>query len=114
MAKIGQADQRWIVSRRSDGKNVDNWHWTEKDIFPQFKKELEKKFKSLVIPSTKAKLKINKADTVEGIMNICNRRGKTRFIFDVQLKLGWEGELKETKDGEEEKKNYWKRNYPCG
>jgi len=105
MAKIGQADSRWIVSRRSDGKNVDNWHWTEKDLFPLCKKELEKAFKSLAIPSTNAKLKINKAESVEGDMNIFNRKGKAKFIFDVQLKLGWEGELKETvKDGEEEKK----------
>jgi len=105
MAKIGQADSRWIVSRRSDGKNVDNWHWTEKDLFPLCKKELEKAFKSLAIPSTNAKLKINKADSVEGDMNIFNRKGKAKFIFDVQLKLGWEGELKETvKDGEDEKK----------
>eukprot|EP01052_Picozoa_sp_SAG31_P028427 SAG31_NODE_2745_length_5147_cov_20.624604_2_plen_287_part_00 len=31
MAKIGEADPRWIVSDRQDGQNVNAWHWTERD-----------------------------------------------------------------------------------
>ena len=27
MAKWGEGDPRWIVEERSDGTNVNNWHW---------------------------------------------------------------------------------------
>jgi len=98
MAKIGETDARWIVSPRSDGKNVDNWHWTEKDLFPWCKKEIEKAFKKLEVPAIKTKLKINKAESVKGSMIVCNRKGKTVYVYDVQVKLEWEGELVEKQD----------------
>lgn len=31
MAKVGEGDERWIVSERQDGANVHGWHWQEKD-----------------------------------------------------------------------------------
>ncbi len=31
MAKWGEGDPRWIVEERADAKNVNNWHWTEKN-----------------------------------------------------------------------------------
>jgi len=100
MAKVGEGDSRWIVSHRTDGKNVDNWHWTEKDLFPWCQNQFETLFKDVVIPSSKADLKIEKAE-VTGSMIICNRKGKTFYVFDVQLKLEWSGKLKE-KSGNEE------------
>ena len=33
MAKVGEADDRWIVEERADGANVGGWHWQEKDAF---------------------------------------------------------------------------------
>lgn len=29
MAKWGEGDPRWLVENRSDGKNVNQWHWEE-------------------------------------------------------------------------------------
>lgn len=29
MAKWGEGDPRWLVEDRSDGKNVNKWHWEE-------------------------------------------------------------------------------------
>ena len=29
MAKWGEGDPRWIVEERSDGTNVNNWHWLD-------------------------------------------------------------------------------------
>ena len=40
MAKLGAGDPRWIVEDRKDGINVNNWHWTEKDVLPWAKKRL--------------------------------------------------------------------------
>ena len=30
MAKVTEADPRWIVAERQDGQNVNGWHWTER------------------------------------------------------------------------------------
>jgi activator of HSP90 ATPase len=89
MAKIGEGDSRWIVSRRADGKNVDNWHWTEKDLFPWCKNEFETRFKDIPVPSPIADIKITKTDSVNGSMIVCNRKNKTIYVFDVVLKLDW-------------------------
>ena len=45
------------------------------------------------IPSDKADFKITKIDYVKGDMDVCNRRGKIIFIYDVKLKFGWRGVL---------------------
>ena len=34
MAKVSEADPRWIVAERADGTNVHGWHWQEKDALP--------------------------------------------------------------------------------
>jgi len=102
MSKVGEGDSRWIVSRRSDGKNVDNWHWTEKDLFPWCQNQFELLFKDVTIPSAKADLKIDKIESVTGSMLVCNRKGKTFYVFDVQLKLDWSGKLHEKNGTEEE------------
>jgi len=87
---------RWIVKSRSDGKNVDNWHWTERDLFDWCKARFENSLTKIKIPSSQEPLElmINRVDTVKGSMIVCNRKGKTLYIYDVQLKLNWEGKLK--------------------
>lgn len=91
MALIGQTDSRWIVSRRSDGKNVNNWHWTEKDLFTWCQERFETVFKNVDIPSETSQLTITGTDSVKGEMIVCNRKGKTLYVFDVTLRLKWEG-----------------------
>uniref|UniRef100_A0A6B2L9Y9 Activator of Hsp90 ATPase AHSA1-like N-terminal domain-containing protein n=1 Tax=Arcella intermedia TaxID=1963864 RepID=A0A6B2L9Y9_9EUKA len=98
MARLGQGDSRWIVDNRRDGKNVDNWHWTEKDLFPWAEDRLKQKFAAVAVPAEKAELTIEKVESVTGSMIVCNRKGKTIYIFDVQLKLEWSGKLKGTEE----------------
>jgi activator of HSP90 ATPase len=45
MARIEEGDERWIVKDMGDsGKNVNNWHWTEKNITTYCKDEITKLF----------------------------------------------------------------------
>ena len=45
MAKFEEADPRWKVKDMGDGgKNVNGWHWSEKDTFPWFKEQFTAKF----------------------------------------------------------------------
>lgn len=32
MAKLGEGAPEWIVEERPDGTNVNNWHWTERNV----------------------------------------------------------------------------------
>lgn len=96
MAKLGETDSRWIVSHRSDGKNVDNWHWNEKNLFPWAKEKLQSLLKDVEVPTGNPdiSLKIESTDSVDGDMIVCNRKGKTLFVFDVTVKLKWKGKVK--------------------
>lgn len=94
MAKIGEGDQRWIVQERKDGKNVNNWHWTEKDISNFAKEVFTNTFRNLAVDTgdDNASITILKLEKLTGDVNICNRKGKTFFIHDFSLKLKWQGE----------------------
>ena len=41
MAKLGEGDARWIVQERQDGKNVNAWHWQEKNMTSQWTQSLK-------------------------------------------------------------------------
>lgn len=41
MAKFGEGDDRWIVNELGkEGRNVNSWHWTEKDVLLWSKEKL--------------------------------------------------------------------------
>ena len=40
MAKVGEGDPRWLVSDRTDGRNVNGWHWEEKNALAWSKKRI--------------------------------------------------------------------------
>ncbi|KXZ43399.1 hypothetical protein GPECTOR_91g553 [Gonium pectorale] len=49
MAKWGEGDPRWLVEHREDGKNVNGWHWEEKDRKEWTKARLAELFSGLVL-----------------------------------------------------------------
>eukprot|EP01122_Echinamoeba_exundans_P004300 TRINITY_DN14319_c0_g1_i1.p1 TRINITY_DN14319_c0_g1~~TRINITY_DN14319_c0_g1_i1.p1 ORF type:complete len:377 (+),score=98.98 TRINITY_DN14319_c0_g1_i1:102-1133(+) len=90
MAKIGEGDPRWIVDNRTDGKNVNNWHWNELDYSDKGRDALKVVFKDLPISAPQVKrLSIEKVDTCKGEMTLANRKGKIMFFYDFNLKLEW-------------------------
>mmetsp|Transcript_12156 Transcript_12156/g.30794 ORF Transcript_12156/g.30794 Transcript_12156/m.30794 type:complete len:116 (-) Transcript_12156:1229-1576(-) len=40
MALKGEGDPRWIVEEREDGKNLNAWHWEERNLLPWIKSRL--------------------------------------------------------------------------
>lgn len=40
-AKWEEKDARWIVEDRSDGNNVNGWHWQEKNMLPWSKHKID-------------------------------------------------------------------------
>jgi len=97
MERAGEVISMYI-SRRVMVK-YDNY-WNQKDLFPWCQNQFESKFKNIPVPSAIADFKIERAESVTGSMIVCNRKGKTIFVFDVQLKLDWSGKASSS-DGSE-------------
>jgi hypothetical protein len=59
MAKWGEGDPRWIVEQRDDGRNVNNWHWTEKNATNWSKDKIKELFKQVKIENSDCKMSNN-------------------------------------------------------
>lgn len=99
MAKVGEGDPRWLVKNREDGKNVNNWHWSEKDLFSWAKDKLFTLFTDFVIiDNDTMNVVIPKVDEMKGSVTINNRKGKKIFIWDFNMTLLWNGTIKESEE----------------
>jgi activator of HSP90 ATPase len=93
MALKGHGDPRWIVENREDGKNVNNWHWTETDLTNWTKKRLSEILEGIQLENNKIEAKITSCDT-NGEVSVNTRKGKTIMFYELEINLKWEGELK--------------------
>ncbi|KAN0043090.1 hypothetical protein ACTA71_010725 [Dictyostelium dimigraforme] len=91
MAKVGEGDPRWIVENREDGHNVNGWHWSEKDCLPWSKTVINGLFDKKVIQETdEYTFKISSSPVVSGECTANNRKGKTIFLYELDVKMNWE------------------------
>lgn len=98
MAKIGETDERWIVSKRTDGRNVDNWHWSEKNLLPWLKERLSEVLRSITLKDqTGFRLCIDAMDSVTGDYVVYNRKQKLLYVYDLTIVLKWTASIE--KDG---------------
>jgi len=93
MAKVGEQDSRWIVSSRKDGKNVANWHWSEKNLTNEMKARLSEKLKGFTVKNNNVSIVFTDIEKVDGEMTAMNRKGKTKFVYDFTIKVKWKGEI---------------------
>ena len=95
MAKKEDADARWIVKERDDGKNCNNWHWTTKNVSSHINSSLSEAVKhGDVFPSDGllANCRIKSAETT-GEASVNNRKGRTFLSYELNMKRKWTGEL---------------------
>eukprot|EP00906_Rhabdomonas_costata_P007732 RCo011072 len=96
MAKLGEGDPRWIVQDRQDGKNVNAWHWTERDVSDWGKARLRELLENgTVVSSTTCKCKTSTFNNCDMDVTIYNRKGKITFTLDCNFSLAWQGEMLE-------------------
>lgn len=93
MAKWGEGDPRWIVEQRSDGHNVNNWHWRERDATDWSKKEIKRLLNKMVVDDPKVGKCDIKEVTVTGEATVNNRKNKIILLYDLVLKGKWKGSL---------------------
>jgi len=77
-------------------KNVNSWHWEERNCMPFVKTRLPELLKATVIPvEGNAQLRIVKIEDITGDAYINMRKGKFRLGFEIAIgKVHWEGEHK--------------------
>jgi activator of HSP90 ATPase len=89
MAKVGEGDDRWIVSDRADGTNVNEWHWQERDLSDESHAALKAALTGLDLGG--ASLRITDVIDVAGDVTVAKRKGRMICYFDVNLKLRYAG-----------------------
>lgn len=95
MAKIGEGDQRWIVKERDDGKNCNNWHWSETNLTAWSKERLTEMLGALVAWED-GKLgwcKVTSLVTMSGDVTVQSRKQKKFPLYELEITLEWKGEL---------------------
>jgi len=92
---MGEGDERWIVKEREDGANVNNWHWSEKDLTPWSKEQLTERLVgiSAMDDDKKGKCTITSLDKMSGEVTVQSRKQKKFPLYELELTLKWSGEL---------------------
>lgn len=73
--------------------NPNNWHWVNKDVGPWTKQWLEENLGKLEVEQGDVKAKISKVQSMDGDVDVSQRKGKVITIFDVKLVLEYSGQL---------------------
>ncbi|KAL3320690.1 hypothetical protein Ciccas_000626 [Cichlidogyrus casuarinus] len=94
MAKWGEGDPRWIVEEREDCRNVNNWHWTEKNATGWSQKRINELLNNGIIENDDYSCKIYEVSKCEGDAVANNRKGKLIFLYEWVVECKWCGSLK--------------------
>jgi len=71
--------------------NPNNWHWVNKDALEWAKSYLEKNLIGLSAEDGDVSAKISKVQSMDGDVDVSQRKGKVITLFDVKLQLEYEG-----------------------
>jgi len=103
MAKVGEGDPRWIVQNRDDGKNVNSWHWEERDLSKATKDAITTMFENASLigdkESIQAKgftvkgLKTTEATDISTDVTVAQRKGKIMCYFETKFTVKWSAEV---------------------
>ncbi|XP_043930619.1 activator of 90 kDa heat shock protein ATPase homolog 1 isoform X1 [Protopterus annectens] len=91
MAKWGEGDPRWIVEQRADATNVNNWHWTERDVSSWSTEKLKELLQAVVVKNEDGSCEVSEVSSLDGEASINNRKGKLIFFYEWTIKLKWTG-----------------------
>jgi activator of HSP90 ATPase len=73
----------------SNWKNVNNWHWVEKNCFPWAKDYFTKKLESIHFEDNDCSICCSLVD-LKGDVDLNQRKGKLLTLFDLEMEIGFE------------------------
>jgi hypothetical protein len=71
--------------------NPNNWHWVNKDVAPWARNFLDNELTQVSAEQDGVTAKIDKVVSMDGDVDVSQRKGKVITIFDVRLKLEYSG-----------------------
>lgn len=71
--------------------NPNNWHWVNKDVSEWARAWFNENLTKLSVEDGDVKAKISKVQTMDGDVDVSQRKGKVITIFDVKLVLEYTG-----------------------
>lgn len=71
--------------------NPNNWHWVNKDASSWTKQYLEDGIKGLKAEENGVTAKVDKLISMDGDVDVSQRKGKVITIFDVKLVIEYSG-----------------------
>lgn len=71
--------------------NPNNWHWVNKDATPWARTWLEDNLTKIEAKEGDVEAKISKVISMDGDVEVAQRKGKVITIFDVKLTLEYSG-----------------------
>jgi activator of HSP90 ATPase len=72
-------------------KNVNNWHWVDKNCMPWAKQYFTDLLKGKKVEHNGFNVSVTEVTEVTGDCDLNQRKGQIISIFDIQLKLKWQG-----------------------
>lgn len=71
--------------------NPNNWHWVNKDVSVWAKEYLEKTLTGLSAEENGVSAKVDKVLSMDGDVDVSQRKGKVITLFDVKVQLEYSG-----------------------
>ena len=71
--------------------NPNNWHWVNKDVSEWARAYLDEHLTTIEASQGDVSARITKVDSMEGDVDVSQRKGKVITLFDVKLRLDYEG-----------------------
>jgi len=78
--------------------NPNNWHWVNKDASAWTKQYLEDSIKSVKAEENGVTAQLDKLISMDGDVDVNQRKGKVITIFDVKLVIEYSGKTKDDED----------------
>jgi activator of HSP90 ATPase len=71
--------------------NPNNWHWVNKDVAPWTKTYLQDSLSKISAEEDGVSAKVEKVLSMDGDVDVSQRKGKVITLYDVKLQLEYEG-----------------------
>ncbi|TKA58232.1 hypothetical protein B0A49_10585 [Cryomyces minteri] len=78
--------------------NPNNWHWVNKDVSPWTWEYLENDLVGISAEDNGVTAQVSKVVSMDGDVDVSQRKGKVITIFDVKLQLEYTGKTKDDED----------------
>lgn len=92
MALKGEGDPRWVVREREDGRNVNGWHWEDKDVSAWASSRIKSLLTDPICSadaSDGVRVVVEAVESVDGDATLFNRKGVLRVLYDLKISGKW-------------------------